>query len=300
VARGGRGRSRLDAELVRRGLSATREQAQEAIAAGRVLVSGAVAERAARLVDPSEAVELLGPGPRFVGRGGDKLAGALDRFGIDVTAATALDAGASTGGFTDCLLQYGAQRVIALDVGHGQLHPRLRADHRVVVLERCNLRDMGVDELARLARPATVPVAVVTADLSFISLTSVAPVLAGPVVEPGGELLVLVKPQFEVGRAAASKGRGVIRDPDLWSAALSAVASSLQTAGAAIMGAMPSPLLGSAGNTEFFLRARPHAGPPAAAGDVSALVAAAVAEASERLGLDAAPAEAGLPAGAEG
>jgi 23S rRNA (cytidine1920-2'-O)/16S rRNA (cytidine1409-2'-O)-methyltransferase len=246
------GRRRLDAELVRRGLAESRQQAQAAIAAGRVLVRGALADRASRLVDPSEPVVVAGPPPRFVSRGGEKLNAALERFAVDVDGLTALDAGASTGGFTDCLLQRGAARVVALDVGHGQLDSRLRADPRVVVVERTNIRHLDPAALERLA-PGVSPFDVVVADLSFISLRAVAPVLAGPLLRQGGHLLVLVKPQFEVGKAAVSRGRGVIRDPQLWSEALDAVASSFAAGGAAIMGAMPSPLLGASGNTEFVL-----------------------------------------------
>ncbi len=227
-------------------------------------MSGAVAERASRLVGPGEPVEVVGPPPRFVGRGGEKLDAALSRFDVAVTGRCALDAGASTGGFTDCLLQRGAAAVAAVDVGHGQLDPRLRGDRRVVVLERVNLRDLTAAGLAAVAARTgadlRVPVDLVTADLSFISLTAVVPVLAGPLVAPGGDLVVLVKPQFEVGRADASRGKGVVRDPTLWRQALGRVASSLTARTAAIMGAMPSPVTGAAGNTEFFLHGRAHVG----------------------------------------
>jgi 23S rRNA (cytidine1920-2'-O)/16S rRNA (cytidine1409-2'-O)-methyltransferase len=275
-------RARLDQVLVRRGLAPSREQAQAAIAAGRVLVGGAIAERPSRLVAPDEPIEMAGPPPRFVGRGGEKLDAALDRFGVDVAGRSALDAGASTGGFTDCLLQHGAAAVAAVDVGHGQLDPRLRADGRVLVLERTNLRGLTAPRLstaaARAGSPLRVPVDVVTADLSFISLTAVAPVLAGPVLAPGGDLVLLVKPQFEVGRADASRGKGVVRDPALWRQALDRVASSLAATTAAIMGAMPSPVTGAAGNIEFLLHGRAHAG-AAAEARVAELLDAAVAAA---------------------
>ncbi|MGH9093413.1 MAG: TlyA family RNA methyltransferase, partial [Acidimicrobiales bacterium] len=192
---------------------------------------------------------------RYVSRGGEKLAAGLARFGVAVAGRRALDAGASTGGFTDCLLQHGAAHVVAVDVGHGQLDPRLRADRRVTLMERTNVRALDPGRLEGG------PVGVVTADLSFISLTVVAPVLAGPVVSPGGDLVVLVKPQFEAGRAEASRGRGVVRDPEVWRAALVAVASALGAAGAAIMGAMRSPVVGPAGNTEFLLHAVAGRGP---------------------------------------
>lgn len=241
-------RRRLDAELVRRGLAPTRTQAQELVAAGRVTVGGAPADKAARLVAPDEPVVVLGPPPRFVGRGGLKLDGALDAFSIDVTGMRCLDAGASTGGFTDCLLQRGASQVWAVDVGHGQLHPRIRHDARVAVRERCNVRD-----LEPAALEGTVDVTV--ADLSFISLTTVAPALVRCTRERG-ELVVLVKPQFEAGRREVSAGRGVITDPASWARAISDVAASLAAAGAAPLAVVRSPLTGGDGNVEFLLWAR--------------------------------------------
>ncbi len=225
-----------------------------------MLVGGAVAARASRLVAPAEPVAVTGPPRRFVGRGGVKLDAALDRFALDVTGAVALDAGASTGGFTDCLLERGAALVAAVDVGHGQLDARLRADERVVVLERTHVRALDPAFLTASLGHERVPVDVVTADLSFISLRAAVPVLAGPIVRAGGHLVLLVKPQFEVGRVEASRGRGVVREPELWLGALRAVASSLVTAGAAIMDAMRSPIAGASGNTEFFLHAVAHTG----------------------------------------
>ncbi len=222
---------------------------------------------------------MRGPGPRFVSRGGIKLDAALSRFGIDVTGQTALDAGASTGGFTDCLLQRGAARVVALDVGYGQLHQRLRDDPRVLVLERTNVRHLKPDLLVPPgAESSWAPVDLVTADLSFISLTLVAPVLAGSVVRPGGTLVVLVKPQFEAGRLEASQGKGVVRDPAIWRRTLGEVASALEGAGAAIMGAMASPLPGPAGNIEFLVWARARTAPDALpAGTLDDAVAEALA-----------------------
>lgn len=254
-------RRRLDVDLVRRGLATTRQAAQDAISARRVLVGGSVALRASRLVAAAEPVELLGPGPRFVSRGGTKLDAALERFDIDVSGATVLDVGASTGGFTDCLLSHGAAVVIALDVGHGQLDARLVEDPRVVVLERTHVRNVTPRTLGDAAGDAQVPVAAVTADLSFISLTAVMGVIAGPVVRPGGHLVLLVKPQFEVGRVEASRGKGVIRDPALWLEALDGVASSLESHGAVIIDAMCSPITGASGNTEFVVHALAHAAP---------------------------------------
>ena len=172
-------RRRLDTELVRRGLVATRTEALEAITSGLVVVSGTQADKAARLVAPNEPVVVLGPPPRFVSRGGEKLDAALTRFAIDVTDRRALDAGASTGGFTHCLLQRGALTVYAVDVGHGQLDQRLRTDPRVTVLERVNVRSLTPEVLSQ-ADPDFVPCSIVTADLSFISLVTVVPALTGP------------------------------------------------------------------------------------------------------------------------
>ena len=217
-------RRRLDAELVRRGLAESRHGARQRIEAGDVLVGGATADKPARLVSAAEPIELQGPPPRYVGRGGLKLEAALAAFGIDVTGRRAIDVGASTGGFTDCLLQHGAASVVALDVGHGQLHERLRADSRVVVIERCNARDLGPDRCSDAEREALVgPAApVVVADLSFISLRLVAGSLAA-LVEEGGSVIVLVKPQFEAGHDEVSPGRGVVRDPAVWARVLSEV-----------------------------------------------------------------------------
>jgi 23S rRNA (cytidine1920-2'-O)/16S rRNA (cytidine1409-2'-O)-methyltransferase len=254
-------------ELVRRGLAETREQAQAFISDGRVRVAGGVADKASRLVAPADAVVVAADRPRFVSRGGDKLDAALAQFDVAVAGRRALDAGASTGGFTDCLLQRGAAAVVAVDVGRGQLHPRVAGDPRVRILDRTNLRHLKV------GATGGAPFEVVVADLSFISLRTVAPVLAGELAGPGADLVVLVKPQFEAGRAEASRTKGVIRDPQVWLAAVEGVASALTGAGAAIMGAMVSPLRGAEGNVEFFLHARagttPSAGP-----DLAAVVAA--------------------------
>jgi 23S rRNA (cytidine1920-2'-O)/16S rRNA (cytidine1409-2'-O)-methyltransferase len=250
-------------------LASSREQAVAAVGRGEVLVAGAPATKASRLVSSSDAVVLLGPGQRFVSRGGEKLDGALEGFGVDVSGCRAFDAGSSTGGFVDCLLQRGAAQVIAVDVGRGQLDARLRSDPRVVVHEGVNVRSVGPELLGQGG-----PVDVLTADLSFISLRTVAQVLAG-LVRPGGQLVVLVKPQFEVGRAHVSRGRGVIRDPELWREALIQAASVLGAAGTGIMGAMASPLRGSAGNVEFFLHAI-AAAPPTPEAAVAALVDEAI------------------------
>lgn len=241
-------RRRLDLELLRRGLSETRQQARHLIDDGRVLVGGAPAGKAGRLVAPGEPIRVLGPPARYVGRGGDKLAGALERFDLDPDGVRALDAGASTGGFTDALLQAGAARVVAVDVGRAQLHERLRADERVEVREQTDIRSLSPDDLGG-------PVDVVVADLSFISLRAVIDRLLA-LLAPAGDLVVLVKPQFEAGRAEVSRGRGVIRDPEVWRRVLEEVSTAIRDAGGAIMDAMVSPLRGADGNAEFLVHVR--------------------------------------------
>lgn len=238
-------RRRLDAELVRRGLVASRDRAREAVAAGQITVNGAVAQKAARLVLPGDALELLGPPARYVSRGGEKLEGALASFGLDVAGLWCCDVGASTGGFTDCLLQRGAAGVVAIDVGRAQMHEHLADDSRVALHERTDIRDVD---------PASVgaPFDLVVADVSFISLTSVMERLA-ELAALGAPLVVLVKPQFEVGRKQASRGRGVIRDPEQWQAALDRVLDAATFTGLAPQGAAPSTLKGAQGNVEFFL-----------------------------------------------
>ena len=208
-------------------------------------MAGTLADKPARLVGADEPVELVGPPPRFVGRGGEKLDAALERFDVAVEGRRALDAGSSTGGFTDCLLQRGARAVVAVDVGYGQLHERLRADPRVEVHERTDIRQFASDE----------PFELVVADLSFISLRTVALALVG-LAAPGADLVLLVKPQFEAGRAEASKGRGVIRDPAVREQALDAVRSAMEEAGAAMIEVMESPLRGAEGNVEFLAHLR--------------------------------------------
>lgn len=215
----------------------------------RVLVSGALAEKPSRLVARSEPVVVTEP-RRYVSRGGDKLKAALDEFSIDVAGRYCLDAGASTGGFTDCLLEYGARRVWAVDVGHGQLAPQIRADPRVSVFERCNIRNATLEALA------APPFELVVADLSHISLRTVAPKLVAELAAPTADLVVLVKPQFEAGRVEVAKNKGVIRDPSVWRETVESVASALMSLGSAIMGLMTSPVRGAAGNVEFLVHAR--------------------------------------------
>jgi 23S rRNA (cytidine1920-2'-O)/16S rRNA (cytidine1409-2'-O)-methyltransferase len=243
-------RQRLDAELVRRQLVESRTDAGRAIDAGRVLVNGALADKASRQVHAGDAVLITGPPARFVSRGGEKLDAALAAFGIDVTGWRVLDAGASTGGFTDCLLQRGAAHVIALDVGHGQLHPRIREDGRVMVLERFHIRDASPEAIGGAVR-------LVTADLSFISLRRVLPALIGA-CEPAGHLVLLVKPQFEAGRVEVARGHGVITDPAIHERVREEVESALSAAGCSVLAWTDSPIAGGDGNREFLVHATTH------------------------------------------
>ncbi len=217
--------------------------------AGRVLVGGAVATKTSRQVGPGEPLVVSPPPARFASRGGEKLDAALGYFTVEVAGKVALDAGASTGGFTDCLLQRGATSVLAVDVGHGQLLQRVRLDPRVEVMERANVRYLAPSDVGDRRFD------VVVADLSFISLTMVANALLG-LAKPVADLVVLVKPQFEAGRAVVSKGKGVVRDPDVWASVLTGVAGAFEAGGAEVAGAMASPLLGAEGNVEFFLHLR--------------------------------------------
>ena len=210
-------------------------------------------------------------------RGGDKLDAALDQFRVDVKGARALDAGASTGGFTDCMLQHGARSVVALDVGRGQLHERLRSDPRVTSVEKTNVRTVTPESVGG-------PFDVVTADLSFISLRTVAPNLVA-LVKTGGKLLILIKPQFEVGRRDAARGKGVVRSPDLWRGAVSDVITAFERAGATMMGVMVSPLRGADGNVEFLAHlqladADGDVEPPGTTFTAAELIEAAVASAT--------------------
>jgi len=263
-------RRRLDAELVRRGLSASRQRALEAIDAGHVLVGGLPARSAARRVTADEPITIRGDGPRFVSRGGEKLAVALDYFDLDVTGRRVLDAGASTGGFTDCLLQRGAGHVVAVDVGRGQLAWSLRTDPRVTVLERTNVRQLTPEHLGG-------PAELCVADLSFISLSLCAPALAR-CTTGDADLVLLVKPQFEAGRAQVGKG-GVVRDPSVHRAVLHRVRNDMARAGVRAVAATPSPLRGADGNIEFFFHCRKDGAAPVGDDALDAVVMAAHADA---------------------
>lgn len=263
-------RRRLDAELVRRRLASSRTQAQRLIADGLVSVAGATATKAATIVDPAAAIVVREQEEAsYASRAGHKLAGALDRLGLSVAGRQVLDAGAAHGGFTDVVLRRGAARVIAVDVAYGQLDWRLREDPRVVVLERTNVRHLTPRDI-----PPPAPDLVV-ADLSFISLALVVPALHG-VAAAGADYALMVKPQFEAGRDAVARG-GVVRDPEAWGAAVTAVVEAGAQVGLGLQGVCVSPLPGPAGNIEFFVHLR--AGSSA---DVPATVAEAIA-AGERL-----------------
>ncbi|OHE83424.1 MAG: hemolysin [Verrucomicrobia bacterium RIFCSPLOWO2_12_FULL_64_8] len=240
-------RLRLDDLLVKRGLAPTRAQARACIMAGRVRRGTERLDKPGREFPGDMPLELEPP-PRFVSRGGEKLAGFLEKFRINLQGAHVLDVGASTGGFTDCALQAGAADATCIDVGRGQLHAKLRADPRVTNLEKVNARHLQAGALPRTDYD------VVVMDLSFISLKTVLPAV-WPFVRPGGALIALVKPQFEAGKGAADKGRGVIRDPAVQAAALAGVTDFAVATlpGAGPLGSMESPITGADGNREFLL-----------------------------------------------
>ena len=243
-------RERLDRVLVERGLAESRERAQALILAGAVTVDGQIARRAAAPVGPEARVELAARLP-YVSRGGLKLERALDAFDLDVRDLTLADVGASTGGFTDCLLQRGAARVYAIDVGRGQLDWRLRQDPRVVVMERTHAR--GLERLPE-------PVDAAVADLSFISLRQVLPSVFGW-LRPGGWVVALVKPQFEAGRRQVGRG-GVVRDPAVHAQVLRDVAAAVAERGRRVVAVTASPITGPAGNREFLVEVRPDGSRP--------------------------------------
>jgi len=243
-------RRRLDVELVRRGLAPSRTRAVEAIAAGRVCVNGNPATTPARQVGGEEPIVVSEPSSvdTFVSRGGTKLAGALAAFAVSVAGARAVDVGASTGGFTDCLLRHGAAHVVAIDVGRGQLAWTLRTDPRVTVMERTNVRALDVGAIDP-------PADICVADLSFISLRTVVPNLLA-LSRRQAEFVLLVKPQYEAGRRQVGKG-GIVRDPVVHAAVLHDVIDAFASTGLGAHALLTSPLRGADGNIEFFVHARP-------------------------------------------
>jgi 23S rRNA (cytidine1920-2'-O)/16S rRNA (cytidine1409-2'-O)-methyltransferase len=240
-------KKRLDTVVVERELAATRERARALILAGQVKVDGQVISKAGAPVADASVVELVLPDHPYVGRGGVKLAHALDVFAIDVANRRALDIGASTGGFTDVLLQRGAASVVALDVGHGQLDWRIRNDRRVVVREGVNARALGTSDVPE-------PVDLVTIDVAFISLRHIFPALPA-VITPAADIVALVKPQFEAGRAEVGK-RGIVSDPAVHEAVIARVSEAAAAAGFERLAMTPSPIAGATGNREFFLHLR--------------------------------------------
>jgi 23S rRNA (cytidine1920-2'-O)/16S rRNA (cytidine1409-2'-O)-methyltransferase len=236
---------RIDQLLVERGLAASREKAQALLLAGSVLVNGQRIDKPGHTVDPESSIEVVAKLP-YVSRAGLKLAGALEYFGIDPTGRVCLDIGSSTGGFTDCLLQRGAARVYAVDVGAGQLDWKLRNDPRVIVREGINARYLTPSDIGE-------PVDLAVCDVSFISATLIVPVLA-PLLRPTAEVVILVKPQFEVGREQVGKG-GIVRDPELHRQACDKVRAAVEELGF-VTDIVESPIQGAEGNREFLLYGR--------------------------------------------
>lgn len=240
---------RLDAALVKRGLVATRSEASRLIEEGAVLVAGSFAQKSSRLVSPDEAITVVVE-KKYVSRGGEKLEHALEEFGINVEHRSVLDAGASTGGFTDCVLQRGARRVLALDVGRNQLHERIKDDTRVVWRDGVNVRDLSRSDI-------DFPCSLVVADLSFISLTKVMASLMGACTQEDRfnepEMVLLVKPQFEAGRQEVSRGRGVITAPEIHARAIDDVTQSVEDCGGSVHSVVESPIKGAEGNIEFLM-----------------------------------------------
>jgi len=237
-------KKRLDLLLVARGLAPTREKAQALILAGLVEVDGRPSAKAGAAFDESAEIAVAGPPHPYVSRGGVKLAAALDHFAIDPAGLVCLDVGASTGGFTDCLLQKGAARVYAVDVGHGQLDARLRSDARVLVREKVNARSLSGDEVPEL-------VALAVVDVSFISLRLILPAVAR-LAKAGAAIVVLVKPQFEAGRGEVPRG-GVVRSEEVRRRVVAEIAVAGRRLGLEVLGSISSPLRGARGNEEFLL-----------------------------------------------
>ncbi len=242
-------RIRLDAAIVKRGLATSRAEAARLIEEGNVTVSGTFATKASRLVGPDEPIGIT-TAKKFVSRGGEKLEHALQAFDLDVRQRSVLDAGVSTGGFTDCVLQHGAKRVFAIDVGKNQLHERMKADKRVTWRDGVNVRELVYEDLP-------FDCSLVVADLSFISLSKVlAPlmkVIRPELGHPVPQMVLLVKPQFEAGREEVSKGRGVITDPSIHQRACSDVAAVVENLGGTVRGVVESPIKGGEGNIEFLM-----------------------------------------------
>jgi len=243
-------KTRLDTLLVEKGLVESREKARALILAGQVDVGGHGAEKAGTMVAVDADIRVIGPDHPWVGRGGIKLAHALETFGIDATGAVALDIGASTGGFTDVWLQRGARHVIALDVGHSQLHWKVRSDSRVTVIEHTNARHLKPGDLP----DAGAPITRVSIDVSFISLRHIFPVLPA-LVAPASEIVALVKPQFEAGRTDVGKG-GLVTDPEVHARAVAAVTAAAGEVGLARIALIDSPITGAHGNREFLMHLR--------------------------------------------
>jgi len=243
-------KSRLDKTLVDRGLAASRERAQALILAGKVLVDEQKIEKAGAQIDHASAIRLLGEDLKYVSRGGLKLERALELWNIDVNGISCLDVGASTGGFTDCLLQHGASRVIAIDTGYGQMDFKLRQDPRVRLHEKTNARYLTHEALGEF-------VDFIVVDVSFISAALILPAVLSSAFRPdhGGQIVVLVKPQFEAGRKHVGKG-GIVRDEDAQLASLEKVRAALTELGAKKTDSIDSPILGAEGNREFLLYAR--------------------------------------------
>jgi 23S rRNA (cytidine1920-2'-O)/16S rRNA (cytidine1409-2'-O)-methyltransferase len=239
---------RLDKSIVDRGLAESRERAKALVLEGKVMVGGVPATKAGTMVAPDALIEMRGSDIPYVGRGGMKLESALDGFGLDPAGLIAMDVGASTGGFTDCLLQRGATKIYAVDVGYGQFDWKLRNDERVVLLERTNIRKL---EQGRIPEP--VDMAVI--DVSFISLKLVVPKVMEFLRSPGGIIVALVKPQFEAGRADVGKG-GIVRDESIRLRALMGVIESVEGCGLSVKGRMESPIRGQKGNIEYLIYAK--------------------------------------------
>jgi 23S rRNA (cytidine1920-2'-O)/16S rRNA (cytidine1409-2'-O)-methyltransferase len=245
---------RIDKLLVERGLVPSRERAQAMVLSGRVLVNEQKVEKAGASVDAAAAIRLLGDDLKYVGRGGLKLEAALRDWKIDLTGRTCMDVGASTGGFTDCMLQHGAAEVIAVGTGYGQIHARLRSDSRVKLLEKTNARYLAQQDLAKAG--AAAPISFIAIDVSFISVTLVLPAVLESTATAAArrEVVILIKPQFEVGRERVGKG-GIVKDEAAQQAAVEKVRRKVEELGGKNIELMESPILGMEGNREFLLHA---------------------------------------------